>query len=107
MFGAISEKFRTSDIQIIFAISPISHFSRWLGEFFFPSSKLRNSYCVINQFIRKVKNFFGISRQSLIIQKHVKFTKVTANMLRKILYYQRNQRDLAELLPFNWKNINE
>ena len=34
MFGAISEKIRTSDIQIIFAISPISHFSRWLGESF-------------------------------------------------------------------------
>ena len=22
-------------------------------------------------------------------------------------YYQGDQRDLAELLPFNWKNINE
>lgn len=29
------------------------------------------------------------------------------DVLRKIPYYQRNQRDLAELLPFNWKNINE
>ena len=34
MFGAISEKFRTFDIQIIFAIPPIPHFSRWLGESF-------------------------------------------------------------------------
>lgn len=34
MFGAISEKFRTFDMQINFAISPIFHFSRWLGEFF-------------------------------------------------------------------------
>ena len=35
MFGAISEKFRTFDMQINFAIPPISHFRRWLGEFFF------------------------------------------------------------------------
>lgn len=34
MFGAISEKFCTSDMQINFAIPPIFHFSRWLGEFF-------------------------------------------------------------------------
>lgn len=26
------------------------------------------------------------------------------DVLRKIPYYQRDQRDLAELLPFNWKN---
>ena len=29
------------------------------------------------------------------------------DVLRKIPCYQRYQRDLAELLPFNWKNINE
>ena len=34
MFGAISEKIRTFDMQINFAILPISHFRRWLGEFF-------------------------------------------------------------------------
>ena len=34
MFGVISEKFRTFDMQINFAIPPISHFRRWLGEFF-------------------------------------------------------------------------
>ena len=34
MFGAISEKFRTFDMQINFAIPQISHFRRWLGEFF-------------------------------------------------------------------------
>ena len=34
MFGAISEKFRTFDMQINFAIPPISRFRRWLGEFF-------------------------------------------------------------------------
>ena len=26
------------------------------------------------------------------------------DVLRKIPYYKRDQRDLAELLPFNWKN---
>ena len=35
MFGAISEKFRTFDMQIILAIPPIFHFRRWLWEFFF------------------------------------------------------------------------
>ena len=29
------------------------------------------------------------------------------DVLRKIAYYQRDQRDPAELLPFNWKNIYE
>ena len=29
------------------------------------------------------------------------------DVLRKIPYYQRDRWDLAELLPFNWKNINE
>lgn len=51
MFGAISEKFRTFDIEINFAIPQFLIFD---GNF----------YCIINQFIRKVKNFFGISRQS-------------------------------------------
>lgn len=51
-------KFRTFDMQINFAIPIIFHFSRWLGEFFFPLSRLRNSYYIINQFISKVKNFF-------------------------------------------------
>ena len=55
MFGAISEKFRTFDMQINFAISPISHFRRWLGEFF----SLFQSYEIsitlsINQSIRCV-----------------------------------------------------
>ena len=34
MFGAISEKLRTFDMQINFGIPPIFHFRRWLGEFF-------------------------------------------------------------------------
>ena len=29
------------------------------------------------------------------------------DVLRKLPYYQHDQRDLAELLPFNWKNINK
>ena len=29
------------------------------------------------------------------------------DVLRKIPYYQRDRRDLAELLPYNWKHINE
>ena len=36
MFGAISEKFRTLDMQINFAIPPIFHFSRC---FFFGGGK--------------------------------------------------------------------
>ena len=75
MFGAISEKFRTFDMQINFAIPPIFHFSRWLGGgIFFPFSKLRNFYHFINQLVRKDENFLGISRQSLIIQFNVKLT---------------------------------
>ena len=31
MFGAISEKFRTFDMKINFAIPTFSHFHRWLG----------------------------------------------------------------------------
>ena len=34
MFGAISKKNRTLDMQINFAILPNFHFRRWLGEFF-------------------------------------------------------------------------
>lgn len=29
------------------------------------------------------------------------------DVLKQIPYYQRDQRDLVELLPFNQKNINE
>ena len=56
MFGAISEKFRTFDMQINFAIPPIFHFRRWLGgggekKNLFLFSKLRNFYHFINQFV--------------------------------------------------------
>lgn len=52
MFGAISEKFRTLDMKINFAIPPIFHFRRWLGGgILFPFSKLRNFYHFINQFV--------------------------------------------------------
>ena len=52
-------------MRIKFAIPQIFHFSRWLGEFFFPFSKLRNFYHFINQFVRKTKTYLDISRQSL------------------------------------------
>ena len=65
MFGAISEKFRTFDMQIILAIPTIFHFRWWLWEFFFPSSKAQNFCHFVNQLVKKVKNFLGISRQSL------------------------------------------
>ena len=68
MFGAISEKFRTFDMQINFAILPISRFRRWLGEFFSPLSKLRNFYYIINQFIRKVKNIMAFPDSPYIFQ---------------------------------------
>lgn len=29
------------------------------------------------------------------------------DVLRKIPYYQRDERDMAELMPYNWKNSNE
>lgn len=64
MFGAISEKISYFDMQVNFAIPPISHFRWWLGKFFFPLLKLRNSYYIINQFIRKVKNFFSAFHDS-------------------------------------------
>ncbi len=75
MFGAISEKFRTFDMQINFVIPPIFHFRRWLGGILFHFSKSRNFYHFINQLIRKVKNFLDISRQSLTYL----FTKFAIN----------------------------
>ena len=53
-------------MQINFAIPPIFHFRRWLGEFFFPLSKLRNYYHFINQLVAQL---LGISRQSLHIHE--------------------------------------
>ena len=52
MFGAISEKFRTLDMQIIFVIPPIFHVG-----IFFPSSKAQNFCHYVNQFVKKVKTF--------------------------------------------------
>ena len=62
MSGAISEKFNTFDMQISFAIPP--NFSLWtvVGGILFLFSKLRNFYHFINQLVRKVENFLGISR---------------------------------------------
>ena len=54
MFGAISEKFRTFDMQINFAILPISHFRRWLGEFF---SLFQNYKISITLSINSLRNY--------------------------------------------------
>ena len=56
MFGAISEKFRTFDMQIDFAIPQFFTFVGGWG----------NSFPFFNQFVRKVKNLLSISGQSLI-----------------------------------------
>ena len=42
MFGAISAKFRTFDMQIYFAIPPNSASYGLLEEFFFSISKIQN-----------------------------------------------------------------
>ena len=49
-------------MQISFAIPP--NFSLWtvVGGILFLFSKLRNFYHFINQLVRKVENFLGISR---------------------------------------------
>ena len=65
MFGAISEKFRTFDMQIIFAIPPISHFRRWLGEFFSLFQSYEISITLSISSLGKSKTIFSISRQSL------------------------------------------
>lgn len=64
-------------MRIKFAIPTILHFLRWLGEFFFLLSKLRNFYHFINQLVRKVENFLGISRQSLHYQSLFHFCRNT------------------------------
>ena len=51
MFGAISEKFRTFDMQINFAIPPNFSLSSVVGGILFPFSKLRNFYHFINQLV--------------------------------------------------------
>ena len=66
MVGAISEKFRTFDMQINCAIPPIFHFHRWLREFFSLFLKSRNFYHSINQLVKEVENFLDLSRQPLI-----------------------------------------
>lgn len=63
MFGAISEKFRTFDMQINFAFSPKFSLSPVVGGILFPFSKLRNFHLFINQLVALLSS---ISRQSLI-----------------------------------------
>ena len=55
MFGAISEKFRTSDIQIIFAISPISHFFKVMKFL----SLYQSTCCVIIRHFTTVPTLFA------------------------------------------------
>ena len=58
MFGAISEKFRTFDMQINFAIPPIFHFSRWLGEFFSLFQSYKISITLSINSLEKPKKLF-------------------------------------------------
>jgi len=58
MFGAISAKFRTFDMQIYFAIPPNSASQGLLEEFFLSISKIRNFYHSINQFVVKFSTFY-------------------------------------------------
>ena len=73
MFGTFSEKFRTLDMQIIFAIPPNFSLSTVVGGILFPFSKLRNFYRFISQLVRNVKNFLDISRQSISIITSIVF----------------------------------
>ncbi len=66
MFGAISEKFRPFDIQIIFAVPPISHFFGGWGESFSLFQSYEISITLSINSLEKPKNFLDISRQSLI-----------------------------------------
>ena len=95
MFGAISEKFRTFDIQIIFAIPPNFSLFSVVGGIFFPFSKLRNFYHFINQFVRKVENFLGISRQSLFYSF---FINIDINIDFKNEVSVRQQDEILKML---------
>ena len=96
MFGAISEKFRTFDIQIIFAIPPISHFSRWLGESFslFKVTKFLSLYQSVRQESRKLFRHFTtvpiytLDRFLEFTQDHAKtldFPETTIENVKNIL----------------------
>ena len=52
-------------MQIDFAIPPISHFRRWLGEFFSLFQSYEISITLSISSLGKSKTYFGISRQSL------------------------------------------
>ena len=53
MFGAISEKFRTLDMQIILAIPPIFH----VGILFFLHQRHKTSVTLSINWLRKLKTF--------------------------------------------------
>ena len=53
MFGAISEKFRTFDMQIILAIPPLFH----VGILFFLHQRHKTSVTLSINLLRKLKTF--------------------------------------------------
>ena len=59
MFGAISEKLRTFDMQIIFAIPPPSNFSLFsvIGGIFFPFQSYESSITLSINSLEKSKVF--------------------------------------------------
>lgn len=64
MFGSISEKIRTFDMQINFAI-PFFSLSSVVGGILFPLSKLENFRYIINQSVNKTQKSFRNSRHDL------------------------------------------
>ena len=65
MFGAISEKFRTSGMKINFAILSIFHFRRWLVEFF----SLFQSYEIpITLSINLFRNYWTVHDSPYLVQ---------------------------------------
>lgn len=85
MLGAISEKFRTFDMRIYFAIPPF--FSLWtvIGGIFFLISKLRNFYRIVNQFVEIIAS---VSGQSLSIQKYSVFPNLNIQKNRILAFYE-------------------
>ena len=61
-------KIRTFDMQIIFAIPPIFHFRRWLGEFFPLFQSYESSIALSINSLRKLKLFMHFPTVTIIIQ---------------------------------------
>ena len=67
MFGIVSEKFRTFDMRINFAMPPISHFRRWLGEFFFLYQSCEILITLSINSLGKLKTFLAFSDSPHVI----------------------------------------